>query len=333
MSAQLPGNGLAIKRISASPDPGPGIRSAGHEFAKLIDISRCIGCKGCEVACKEWNELRAEPTFNFGSYQSHEDLSPDTWLLMRFKEIEQGDHVEWLITKDACLHCEEPGCLYACPAPGAIVQYENGIVDFDPEHCIGCQYCVSGCPFDIPRFNAETRKVYKCNMCVDRVEAGLEPACVKTCPTNAISWGSKEDMLRSADVKVERLRERGYEHAALYDPPGVGGTHMMYVVPRGDRLEDYSLPSDPTASPGALAALVGLKKLGASMMGLGLLAAALHYLGFGPEVPEEAGEGAASAVGAAGAGSSGVAPGANIAPDTGPDDGSMGRSGGGEEAS
>ena len=233
MPSQLPGNGLAIKRVSASPDPGPGIRSAGPEYAKLIDIARCIGCKGCEVACKEWNELKAEPTFNFGSYQSHEDLSPDTWLLMRFKEIELEGNVEWLITKDACLHCEEPGCLYACPAPGAIIQYENGIVDFNQEQCIGCQYCVSGCPFNIPRFNPETRKVYKCNMCVDRVDAGLEPACVKTCPTNAISWGSKEDMLLSAELKVERLQERGYNEAMVYDPPRSGrDTHDVRSPPR-----------------------------------------------------------------------------------------------------
>ncbi|HSH76693.1 MAG TPA: 4Fe-4S dicluster domain-containing protein, partial [Longimicrobiales bacterium] len=171
--------------------------------------------------------------------------------------------------------------------PGAIVQYENGIVDFKQDRCIGCQLCVSGCPFDIPRFNAETRKVYKCNMCVDRVEAGLEPACAKTCPTNAIAWGTKEDMLTLAEQKVEGLRARGFAEAALYDPPGVGGTHMMYVVPRGDRLADYELPADATASPGALSALQGLRKLGAPALGLGILAAALHYLGFGPQAPEE----------------------------------------------
>ena len=239
------------------------------------------------MACKEWNELKVEQTTNFGSFQSHKDLSSNTWLLMRFNEVEIGDDLSWMIKKDACLHCEEPGCLFACPAPGAIVQYQNGIVDFNQDNCIGCQYCVSGCPFDIPRFDKETKTVAKCNMCIDRVEAGLEPACVKTCPTNAIEWGIKEDMLAQADKKIERLRERGYEHAAVYNPGGVGGTHMMYVVPHGDRLEDYSLPAHPTASPGQLQGLNVLQRVGSYLLGVGFISALVHFLAVGPEHPEE----------------------------------------------
>ncbi len=283
----LSDSSLALKRISASPEPvAPGIRQ-NPEIAKLVDISRCIGCKACEIACKEWNELKVEPTHNFGSFQSHVDLSPDTWLLMRFNEVEIGGDVKWLIKKDACHHCEEPGCLFACPSPGAIVQYENGIVDFNQENCIGCQYCVAGCPFDIPRFNAETRKVYKCNMCIDRVEAGLEPACVKTCPTNAISYGTKEDMVLLAEDKLEVLNNRGFQNAALYNPEGVGGTHMMYVVPHGDQLEEYDLPESPVAERGAISALGAFKTIGAFLFGAGILATALHYLAVGPDTPDE----------------------------------------------
>ena len=243
---------LSIKRISATSSARhPSALRSTPIYAKLVDIGSCIGCKGCEVACKEWNDLKVEPTVNFGSYQSHRDLSPHTWLLMRFDEIDVDGQVQWLIKKDACLHCEEPGCLYACPSPGAIVQYQNGIVDFNQDKCIGCQYCVTGCPFDIPRFDKETKKVYKCNMCVDRVEAGLEPACVKTCPTHAISWGSKDDMVALAEHKVDVLKRRGFDHAVTYNPAGVGGTHMMYVVPHGDRLTDYRLPREPGREPGA----------------------------------------------------------------------------------
>ena len=285
----MPDN-LAIRRVSASPSatiPIAALRSGGPAYSKLVDISKCIGCKGCEVACKEWNELKVEPTANFGSYQSHKDLSPNTWLLMRFNEIEVDGNVQWLIKKDACLHCEEPGCLFSCPAPGAIVQYTNGIVDFNQDNCIGCQYCVTGCPFDIPRFDKATRTVSKCNMCIDRVDAGLEPACVKTCPTNAISWGSKQDMLALAEQKIERLNARGYANAAVYNPAGVGGTHMMYVVPHGDRLEEYQLPSDPTASPLPLSTLGFVKRLGAYLFSFSIVGALMHLLAFGQERVEE----------------------------------------------
>ena len=206
---------------------------------------------------------------------------------MRFNEIEVDGNLQWLIKKDACLHCEEPGCLYACPAPGAIVQYENGIVDINQDQCIGCQYCVTGCPFDVPRFDKETKKVYKCNMCVDRVEAGLEPACVKTCPTHAIAWGSKEDMLALADERVDLLRRRGFENPITYDPAGVGGTHMMYVVPHGDHLADYRLPSNPTASLAPLTGLGVLKRIGAYFLGFGALSSLVHFLTIGPHAPEE----------------------------------------------
>jgi formate dehydrogenase iron-sulfur subunit len=223
--------GLAIRRKSASPSSGTNVRRETAEVSKLVDIDLCIGCKACEVACKEWNNLEAEDTSNFGSYQSHEDLTASTWDLMRFKEVDldNGD-LAWLIRKDSCMHCEEPGCLLACPAPGAVVQYENGIVDFDQTKCIGCQYCVAGCPFDIPRFDQHTKKVYKCTMCVDRVAGGLEPACVKACPTGSIRFGSREEMLAYGSAKVGKLHDRGFDDALLYDPSGVGGLRTLRGV-------------------------------------------------------------------------------------------------------
>lgn len=286
MSVEL---GLAVRRKSATPSSGTNIRRDGVEVSKLVDIDLCIGCKACEVACKEWNDLEIEETSNFGSYQSHPDLTPSTWDLMRFNEVDLDDGgIAWLIRKDSCLHCEEPGCLEACPAPGAIIQYENGIVDFDQEQCIGCKYCIAGCPFDIPRFDERTNKVYKCTMCVDRVSNGLEPACVKACPTGSIRFGTKEDMVAYAEEKVEKLQERGFENAMHYDPEGVGGLHMSYVVPRGERLEEYFLPEDPQVPGVFFTSLSVLRKLGSGATWLGLLGVGLFYLRTGRRgVPDE----------------------------------------------
>jgi formate dehydrogenase iron-sulfur subunit len=280
--------GLAVRRRSATPTSSTDIRRDAIEISKLVDIDLCIGCKACEVACKEWNDLEVEETSNFGGYQSHPDLTPNTWDLMRFNEVElQNDDIAWLIRKDSCLHCEEPGCLLACPAPGAVVQYENGIVDFDQDKCIGCQYCISGCPFDIPRFDSETKKVYKCTMCVDRVSNGLEPACVKACPTGSIRFGTKDEMVAYGEEKVGKLRERGFEDALLYDPSGVEGVHMMYVVPRGEMLEDYGLPENPTVRAGFsfFPLMSALRKLGSAATWAGLIGAGLFYLRVGRRPP------------------------------------------------
>jgi formate dehydrogenase iron-sulfur subunit len=283
--------GLSIKRKSATPSSGTNIRRDDSikqvEVSKLVDIDLCIGCKACEVACKEWNDLEVEETHNFGGYQSHEDLTASTWDLMRFNEVDLDDSgIAWLIRKDSCLHCEEPGCLLACPAPGAVVQYENGIVDFDQEKCIGCQYCVSGCPFDIPRFDTKTSKVYKCTMCVDRISNGMEPACVKSCPTGSILFGTKEDMLHYGEEKVAKLKDRGFDDALLYDPDGVGGVHMMYVVPRGQMLDEYGLPDEPTVKGASfLPAMSGLRKLGSAATWAGMLGAAIFFLRTGRKFP------------------------------------------------
>ena len=187
------------------------------------------------------------------------------------------------------MHCEDPGCLKACPAPGAIIKYANGIVDFHQENCIGCGYCVTGCPFNVPRISKKDSKAYKCTLCSDRVAVGLEPACVKVCPTGSISFGSKEDMKELADERITELKERGFKNAGLYDPAGVGGTHVMYVLNHADKPGLYSgLPADPTIAP-----TVSLWKGFAKPLAMaGIAAAALgglfHYVMKGPnEVSKE----------------------------------------------
>ncbi len=288
----MPLQSLDIKNRSASTSSGPSARST-MEVTKLIDVSRCIGCKACQAACMEWNDLRGQPVGeNEGFYTNPADLSDQTWTLMRFYEEQIQGSLQWLILKDGCLHCSDPGCLKACPAPGAIVQYTNGIVDFHEESCIGCGYCISGCPFNIPRMRKEDSKVYKCTLCSDRISVGLEPACVKTCPTGAIHFGSKEDMLFQAEGRLADLRERGFAQAAVYDPRGVGGTHVVFVLPHGDRPESYGLPKDPSVGP-----LVGIwrsglaRALGVVTMFSVAVAGILHYMRHGPnQVPGENGK-------------------------------------------
>ena len=282
---------LDIKRVSATTTVPPTNRHpAAGEVAKLIDVSKCIGCKACQTACMEWNDVRDEVGVNAGVYDNPLDLTSKSWTVMRFAEHETNDgNLEWLIRKDGCMHCEEPGCLKACPSPGAIVQYNNGIVDFHEENCIGCGYCVTGCPFNIPRISKEDNRAYKCTLCSDRVAVGQEPACVKTCPTGAIVFGTKEAMKEHAAGRIEDLKERGYENAGLYDPAGVGGTHVMYVLHHADRPALYhGLPDNPSISP-----MVGLWKGVTKPLALmGMAAAAVagwfHYTRVGPnEVSKE----------------------------------------------
>jgi formate dehydrogenase iron-sulfur subunit len=281
---------LDVTRRSATTTPSPSARSS-VEVAKLIDVSKCIGCKACQVACSEWNDLRDTIGHNVGVYDNPADLSSESWTVMRFTEyVEENGRLEWLIRKDGCMHCADPGCLKACPSPGAIVQYSNGIVDFIEEHCIGCGSCVTGCPFNVPRISKKDDKAYKCTLCSDRVSVGLEPACVKTCPTGAITFGSKEDMKEHAAERIVDLKERGYQNAGLYDPQGVGGTHVMYVLKHADKPEIYDgLPANPTISPMVAFWKGAFKPLALAAMGVTALAGVLHYLKVGPKEPHDDG--------------------------------------------
>ena len=279
---------LDIVRRSSTTTPSPGVRET-QKVAKLIDISKCIGCKACQVACMEWNDLRDEVGTNHGIYDNPLDLTDKSWTVMRFSEVEvEAGKLEWLIRKDGCMHCADPGCLKACPAPGAIVQYSNGIVDFHEENCIGCGYCITGCPFNIPRLSKKDGKAYKCTLCSDRVAVGQEPACVKTCPTGAIVFGTKDDMIQHAEDRIVDLKSRGFQNAGLYDPPGVGGTHVMYVLQHADQPEIYhGLPKDPHISPLVSLWKGALKPIMSLGLGLVALAGIFHYVTVGPNETEE----------------------------------------------
>jgi formate dehydrogenase beta subunit len=208
--------------------------------------------------------------------------------VIKFNEATREDgSFTWLMSKYQCMHCVDAGCLEACPAPGAIFRRENGIVDFDHDKCIGCGYCITGCPFDVPRLSPVTQKVYKCTLCSDRTSVGLEPACIKACPTNCLTFGARDDLVRLADARAEALRSEGRENAGVYNPAGVGGTNVLYVLEDATRPEAYGLPRDPTI-PWQVRLWKGpIKWIGNAVLVGGIVGAFLHYLRYGPKEVRE----------------------------------------------
>ena len=265
--------------------PGRGARR--EEVCKYIDVTTCIGCKACEVACVEWNDHPFRETTFDNTYQTMPTTEWNYWNLIKFAEDERDGNLMWLMRKDQCMHCEDPGCLRACPADGAIVKYENGIVDFQQENCIGCGYCISGCPFDIPKFNPKTKKVYKCTLCSDRVGQGLEPACIKACPTGCLKFGTKTDMVQIAGLRAKQLREvSGFANAGVYDPQSIGGTHVIYVLHDIKRPERYGLPANPVIPPSYTYWKWLAKPTGLGMGLLGIAAVFFHRVFYGPKLPQ-----------------------------------------------
>lgn len=268
--------------------PGRGMQRE-LEVCKLVDVTTCIGCKACEVACVEWNDYPFRQTTFDNTYQTMPSTEWNYWNLIKFNEHQRDDGtLMWLMRKDQCMHCADPGCLRACPADGAIVQYTNGIVDFNQENCIGCQYCVSGCPFNIPKFNSSTKKVFKCTLCSDRVGAGLEPACIKACPTGCLHFGTKDEMKELAQTRATQLRDvSGFADAGVYDPQSIGGTHVIYVLHDAKHPELYGgLPADPRIPFSYTYWKWFAKPIGLIIALLGLLAVFFHYIFTGPKRPQ-----------------------------------------------
>ncbi len=216
--------------------------------SKYIDTSTCIGCKACEVACQEWNDLPPETTVSLGTYQTLPDVTPQFWNLIRFNEQSRSTATSWLMRKDQCMHCADPGCLRACPAPGAIVQYENGIVDFQPENCIGCGYCVSGCPFNVPAFS---HRPERCTSAPSAWTAfggagtGLHQGLSDELP--AIRHQGKP--AAQGKKRVDQLKATGFATAGIYDPGGVGGTGVVSILAYADKPEPTVCPPIQRSRP------------------------------------------------------------------------------------
>ena len=216
------------------------------ETAILYDSSKCTACKGCQVACKQWNQLPSpltndEYTYT-KSFQAPLDLAPNTWLIINFREEDKEIGIDWNFMRNSCFHCTEAACEMACPV-GAISHKDNGAVVIDQEKCIGCRYCVASCPFEVPRWDEAKNKTFKCWQCFDRTSAGRKPACVSTCPTGALEYGDRADMLGIARERVDQLKAAGYDKAEIYGEKELGGLHTIVVAQRG--LEAHGLIRDP----------------------------------------------------------------------------------------
>jgi formate dehydrogenase iron-sulfur subunit len=251
------------------------------EVIKLIDVSKCTGCRGCQLACKQWNGLPAKQTNNRGTYQNPPDLQPNTWTLIRFQELADTNGLKWLFRKDGCMHCTDAACAKVCPS-GALFKTEYGTVALNRERCIGCKECVSACPFDIPRYDRDTDKIAKCDLCFSRIEADLTPACVKACPTGALLFGEKKAMLKKA---YARAKELGGD-ANVYGDKFVGGTHVVYVLQEKPAVYD-ELPKHPRMPLSIIVWKDILKPLSLLAAGGVIGGAFLHYITHGPKTPDE----------------------------------------------
>jgi formate dehydrogenase iron-sulfur subunit len=249
----------------------------------FTDTSLCIGCKACEVACKEWNQL---PTDDFGfkghSYDNTDRLSANTWRHVAFIEqrrervgLDDDDEggLRWLMSSDVCKHCTTAACLDVCPT-GALFRTEFGTVVVQDDVCNGCGMCVPACPFGVIERREDDGRAWKCTLCYDRLKDGLEPACAKACPTDSIMFGPVEDLREVAVGRLEDVKRAGEPDAQLYlhgADDGVDGAGAFFLLL--DEPEVYGLPPDPIAPTKDLRGIWGAVAGAAATIALGVAAA------------------------------------------------------------
>lgn len=253
------------------------------EMAILFDSSRCTGCRGCQVACKCWNDLPSEPTaenpydsVNWdGKFTHPADLNSCTRLIMTFEDFEDEKsqkRVGWAFGRRACQHCTNAGCVNMCPAGALYKDEETGMVTYDQDKCIGCQNCSAACPYDVPRYEDRGGKtvINKCSGCVDRIAQGMMPACVTTCQPGTLQFGTREEMIALANERLKLLRDRGYEDACIYGENEMDGLHVIQVLKHG--MKPHGAVENPQIPPAAF--LSGIMKpvtavgAGATVLGL-----------------------------------------------------------------
>jgi formate dehydrogenase iron-sulfur subunit len=279
---------------------------AGERLGFFTDTSLCIGCKACEVACKEWNDVPEDGLeWSGNSYDNTGGLGADTWRHVAFVEqrlplgVQSGipkslaqqaalegvsssngleserdaEGLRWLMASDVCKHCTHAACLDVCPT-GALFRTEHGTVVVQEDVCNGCGYCVPACPFGVLDKRSDDGRVWKCTLCYDRSKDGLEPACAKACPTDSIQWGELGDLRERASRRLDAMQDAGVAGAQLYghDPDdGVGGFGAMFLLL--DEPEVYGLPPDPVVTTRDLPRMWALAGVAAAALAAGIAGA------------------------------------------------------------
>lgn len=251
----------------------------GRAYGFFTDTSVCIGCKACEVACKTWNELEVEPQFGNG-FDNTGELGAQNWRHVQFidnvpdETMEAGQGKAWLMMSDVCKHCTEASCMQVCPT-NALMRTEFDTVYVQPDVCNGCRNCTSACPYNVIQMDEHNRVAQKCTLCYDRLQASLEPACAKTCPTDSINFGPVDELRKMANLRLEELHDQGITEARLYgaDEKVYGGLNAFFLLM--DKPEVYHLPNEENAKLPRRNDVPGyLGSLGAAVLGVlgGLIA-------------------------------------------------------------
>jgi formate dehydrogenase iron-sulfur subunit len=284
--------------VSTTPLPMPtfgGGYADGEERPRMgffTDTSVCIGCKACEVACKEWNMVPGSPLdWTGASYDNTMELGADNWRHVAFVEQEApqrggapGDGpvggggaagIRWLMSSDVCKHCTSAACLEVCPT-GALFRTEFGTVVVQEEVCNGCGYCVPACPFGVIDRREDDGRAFKCTLCYDRLKGDMEPACAHACPTDSIQFGPVDELRQRAAGRLGDLRDQGVDEARLYlagNNDGIGGAGAFFLLL--DDPEVYGLPPDPVSTTRDLPGMWRAAAVAAGALATGVAAAFL----------------------------------------------------------
>src|SRR5437899_1203621 len=224
---------------------------AGEEYGFFTDTSICIGCKACEVACKEWNQLQGDsPAFLADSFDNTGSLDAQNWRHVKFIEhvpdqsATAGNGTAWLMMSDVCKHCKHASCMEVCPT-GAIIRTEFDTVFIQQDVCNGCRNCISACPYSVIGFDSQSGTAKKCTFCYDRLQNNMTPACAQACPTQSIKFGDLAEMRQVAADRVTALHSQGQTQARIYGDKEYGGLHAFFLL--NDKPEAYGLPSTESA--------------------------------------------------------------------------------------